>query len=577
MMDSRDCQAVISTLMRHAVSKDDEQMIDDLRILENTLHTRHFRNALKVQCRIVELENQGRGPHFVNAEREDASAIRSQILSHVENQASPSRHAQELAEILDSPNVKEFLMAHDRAAKIDRPNFAETDSVHTFDRSDSRRTSQDRISQDRVSSEEDDQMKIVKIDKAEEPLGATVRNEGSAVVIGRIVSGGAAQKSGLLHEGDEIVEINGVQMQDKSVEEVCELLADMNGTLTFLIKPSNKAPHNLFTSAELHVRALFNYDPNDDEFIPCRELGLSFSKRDVLHIVNQEDTNWWQAWREGTSGNELAGLIPGKNFQKQREELKTKAKMKPKEKTTTCGCFGKSKNSKKFQNEVEEDETLTYEEVGLFHPNRNHKRPIVLIGPTRIGRRELRQRLLQVAPERFGSAIPHTSRRQEQAEVNGKEYYFITKSHFKEYVSNGKFVEHGEYSGHFYGTSLDAIKEIIDSGKVCVVNLHCQALKVLRDSLLKPFVVFICPPTVEKIKRLRRGNIDPFNPGAKLRDEELEDMIFSAQEMEDNFGQYFDKIIVNTDLERTFDELIKSINELEARPQWVPVRWIRHT
>ena len=78
------------------------------------------------------------------------------------------------------------------------------------------------------------------------------------------------------------------------MEEVCELLADMNGTLTFLIKPSNKAPHNLFTSAELHVRALFNYDPNDDEFIPCRELGLSFSKRDVLHIVNQEDTNWWQ-------------------------------------------------------------------------------------------------------------------------------------------------------------------------------------------------------------------------------------------------------------------------------------------
>ena len=54
-------------------------------------------------------------------------------------------------------------------------------------------------------------------------------------------------------------------------------------------------------------------------------------------------------------------------------------------------------------------------------------------------------------------------------------------------------------------------------------------------------------------------------------------MIFSAQEMEDNFGQYFDKIIVNTDLERTFDELIKPINELEARPQWVPVRWIRHT
>ena len=60
-------------------------------------------------------------------------------------------------------------------------------------------------------------------------------------------------------------------MRGKTVEEVCELLADINGMLTFLLKPSNNNQHNLFASAELHV------DPNDDEFIPCRELGLAFS------------------------------------------------------------------------------------------------------------------------------------------------------------------------------------------------------------------------------------------------------------------------------------------------------------
>lgn len=87
-------------------------------------------------------------------------------------------------------------MAHDRAAKIDRPNFIENEFVPEFDRTDSNRISNDRISFDRMSSDEDEQVKIVKIEKAEEPLGATVRNEGSAVVIGRIVNGGAAQKSG---------------------------------------------------------------------------------------------------------------------------------------------------------------------------------------------------------------------------------------------------------------------------------------------------------------------------------------------------------------------------------------------
>lgn len=88
------------------------------------------------------------------------------------------------------------MIAHDRAAKIDRPNFVETGVNAGFDRTDSSRISRGRISADRVSMEDDEEVKIVKIEKTDDPLGATVRNEGSAVIIGRVVEGGAAQKSG---------------------------------------------------------------------------------------------------------------------------------------------------------------------------------------------------------------------------------------------------------------------------------------------------------------------------------------------------------------------------------------------
>ena len=54
--------------------------------------------------------------------------------------------------------------------------------------------------------------------------GATVRNEGDAVRIGRIVKGGIAERSGLLHEGDEILEINGIDIRGKSVNDVCDLM-----------------------------------------------------------------------------------------------------------------------------------------------------------------------------------------------------------------------------------------------------------------------------------------------------------------------------------------------------------------
>ena len=51
-----------------------------------------------------------------------------------------------------------------------------------------------------------------------------MRNEAESVVIGRIVKGGAAEKSGLLHEGDEVLEINGIDMRGRSVNKVCEIM-----------------------------------------------------------------------------------------------------------------------------------------------------------------------------------------------------------------------------------------------------------------------------------------------------------------------------------------------------------------
>jgi len=45
------------------------------------------------------------------------------------------------------------------------------------------------------------------------------------------------------------------------------------------------------------VRALFDYDPEDDTFIPCQELGVGFQTGDILHVINQDDPYWWQVYR----------------------------------------------------------------------------------------------------------------------------------------------------------------------------------------------------------------------------------------------------------------------------------------
>lgn len=79
--------------------------------------------------------------------------------------------------------------------------------------------------------------------------GATVRNEMDSVIISRIVKGGAAEKSGLLHEGDEVLEINGIEIRGKDVNEVfdllvsCTLVFPAKNTAFIRLKPAGSACH----------------------------------------------------------------------------------------------------------------------------------------------------------------------------------------------------------------------------------------------------------------------------------------------------------------------------------------------
>ncbi|KAF4528244.1 hypothetical protein B566_EDAN014402 [Ephemera danica] len=506
-------------------------------------------------------------------------------------QPCPAAGADELADLLTRYELEGLLSAHDALAKrLPGPTPPAIPVVPAEDAVPAAPAVAEPVSQ-----YVDEHIRIVKIEKTNEPLGATVRNEDDAVVIGRIVKGGAAEKSGLLREGDEVLEVNGVEMRGKSVNEVCDILAGMTGTLTFLIIPNTepRPPPPPARETLLHMKAHFDYDPEEDAYIPCRELGISFQKGDVLHIISQDDPNWWQAYREGEEDQSLAGLVPSRAFQHQREAMKQNiiedkgSKEKPK-KGGTLLCAKKNTKKKKkkvpynatyndggyllytthITDDYDAEEILTYEDVALYYPRANHKRPIVLIGPPNIGRHELRQRLMEDS-ERFAAAIPHTSRPREDGEVDGQDYHFISRAQFESDIVARKFVEHGEYERAYYGTSLDAIRSVVNSGKICVLNLHPQSLKILRTSDLKPYVVFVAPPSLEKLRQKKMRNNEPF------KEEELKDIIEKAREMEDRYGHFFDMVIINNDTERAYQQLLSEINGLEREPQWVPASWVK--
>lgn len=90
-----------------------------------------------------------------------------------------------------------------------------------------------------------------------------------------------------------------------------------------------------------------------------------------------------------------------------------------------------------------------------------------------------------------------------RGEVPGREYLFVSREKMEDDIVAGKFIEHGEFRGHLYGTSTDSVRTIINSGAVCIMIPHYQAIKSLRTPQLKPYIIHIKPPLFDSFKMTR--------------------------------------------------------------------------
>lgn len=146
--------------------------------------------------------------------------------------------------------------------------------------------------------------------------GATIKTdeETGKIIIARIMHGGAADRSGLIHVGDEVIEVNGINVEGKTPNDVLVILVSIylptfrrltksmqlivtsyvmdfplqqnsEGTITFKLVPSDGKGGQ--RESKVRVRAHFDYSPENDPYIPCKEAGLGFVRGDVLHIVSQ--------------------------------------------------------------------------------------------------------------------------------------------------------------------------------------------------------------------------------------------------------------------------------------------------
>lgn len=406
--------------------------------------------------------------------------------------SAKDRYAADLSTLLQSPHMEALVQVYDNVVAQKKYHPKQQQHHHHGGSSKSRDSSattintQETYELDVMNGNFDDQapsnaLRVIGMRKKDnEPLGMTVKEEKGRIVIARILTGGLVDKQGLLHVGDTIVEVNGVEI--RKPEQFIEEVKRSAGGVNFKIIPSFHVPS---TSPACYMRALFNYDPSQDTLIPCKELGIPFVTGEVIEVLNREDGNWWQA-RKLDQENQPVGLIPSQELEEMRRAF-VLPEFDYSSKITICGTkVTKQKKKEMYQlqhyNDFEKAELQLYEEVCRMPPF--DRKTLVLIGAQGVGRRTLKQRLITYDPDRFASPLPHTSRPIREHEVDGKQYHFVRRDIMEQDIANNRYLECGELQGHLYGTKLDSIRAIIRSGKMCVIDCNPQVLFVGNCSFL---------------------------------------------------------------------------------------------
>ncbi len=183
-------------------------------------------------------------------------------------------------------------------------------------------------------------------------------------------------------------------------------------------------------------------------------------------------------------------------------------------------------------------------EKGLF---------IVVSAPSGAGKSSICRRLLASCPELHFS-VSFTSRPPRPNEAPGKDYHFVTRDDFQARIERGEFVEWVENFGHFYGTSVRVMEEILARGENLLLDIEPRGAKAVKSAFQDGIFVFVLPPTLEELKKRleTRGHESP----------DVIDRRFAQAKSELAESGWYDYIIVNDHLDKAVDQ-VKAIYTAE--------------
>lgn len=189
----------------------------------------------------------------------------------------------------------------------------------------------------------------------------------------------------------------------------------------------------------------------------------------------------------------------------------------------------------------------------------------VVSGPSGVGKTSILRRALE-SESGLQFSVSHTTRAPRDGEAAGSHYHFVSEAEFRTLIEQRAFLEHAEYQGHMYGTSLASVEGPVRAGIDLILEVEVQGAAQLRERLPEAATVFVLPPSsmTELEARLRgRGSDDETVIAKRLE--------IAKQEIRE--AEHYRYLIINENLEQATEDFLLIVRAARLESRRVLATW----
>lgn len=180
---------------------------------------------------------------------------------------------------------------------------------------------------------------------------------------------------------------------------------------------------------------------------------------------------------------------------------------------------------------------------------------IVLSGPSGVGKGTIRRLVMADLSLNLVYSISMTTRKPRNLEIDGKDYFFVTKEEFKEKIKEDGFLEYTQFVGNYYGTPKDYVLELLNRGKNVFLEIEINGAKQVMDHYKDDHMVtiFLVPPSLEELENRIRNR--------KTETEEVIRERLEKAQSEMKLANMYDFTVVNDDIQKAANAIQEIIRD----------------